>query len=53
MAGKRSEVDVLTGLSEHERRLLKRVLEIERAKLHLKAADLTDVIVRAVQEIYP
>jgi hypothetical protein len=53
VANKRTEVEVLTELSEQERRLLKRVLEIERAKLHLNAADLTDDIARAVLEIYP
>jgi conjugal transfer/entry exclusion protein len=50
---KRSEQDVLQALSDEERALLKRVLEIERARLHVKAADLTDDLLAAVKEILP
>jgi hypothetical protein len=49
----RSEQDVLQALSSEERALLKRVLEIERARLHVKAADLTDDLLGAVKEILP
>jgi hypothetical protein len=51
--GKRTEQDVLQELSNEERALLKRVLEIERARLHVKAADLTDDLLGAVKEILP
>ena len=50
---RRTERDVLSDLSEEERALLKRVLEIERAKLHLTAYDATDDILIAVREILP
>jgi hypothetical protein len=50
---KRTEQDVLQDLSEEERALLKRVLEIERARLHVSAADLTDDLLSAVKEILP
>jgi len=49
----RSEKQVLEELSDEERSLLKRVLEIERAKLHLSAYDATDDLIAAVQEILP
>ncbi|MEV0156004.1 hypothetical protein AB0H57_19995 [Micromonospora sp. NPDC050686] len=49
----RTEQDVLQDLSDEERALLKRVLEIERARLHVRAADLTDDLVGAVKEILP
>jgi len=44
---------VLEELSQEERALLKRVLEIERAKLHLAAYDATDDLLAAVKEILP
>lgn len=49
----RTEKQVLEELSPEERRLLKRVLEIERAKLHLSAYDATDDLITVVQEIIP
>ena len=49
----RTEQDVLRALSDEERALLKRVLEIERARLHVSAADLTDDLLGAVKEILP
>jgi len=53
MADKRTERDVLQELTADEQQLLKRVLEIERAKLHVKAADLTDDLLTAVRAILP
>lgn len=53
MTEKRTENQVLEELSPEERTLLKRVLEIERAKLHLSAYDATDDLIDAVQEIIP
>jgi hypothetical protein len=50
---KRTEKDVLKELTDEERTLLKRILEIERARLHVKAADLTDDLLAAVKEILP
>lgn len=50
---KRTERDVLQELTADELQLLRRVLEIERAKLHLKAADLTDDLLNAVRSILP
>jgi len=49
----RTEKRVLEDLSEEERALLKRVLEIERAKLHLTAYEATDDLLAAVKEILP
>jgi conjugal transfer/entry exclusion protein len=49
----RTEKQVLEELSQEERALLKRVLEIERAKLHLTAYDATDDLLTAVKEIIP
>ncbi|MCI2264991.1 hypothetical protein [Sediminivirga luteola] len=49
----RTEKQVLEELSNEERALLKRVLEIERAKLHLSAYDATDDLLDAVREILP
>ena len=49
----RTEKQVLEELSDEERALLKRVLEIERAKLHLSAYDATDDLLAAVKEIIP
>jgi hypothetical protein len=50
---RRAERDVLQELTVEQQALLKRVLEIERAKLHLKAADLTDDLLGAVKAILP
>ena len=50
---KRTERDVLQELTAEELQLLRRVLEIERAKLHLKAAELTDDLLGAVRSILP
>lgn len=54
MAGdSRTEGDVLAALTDQQRALLKRVLEIERAKLHLSAYDATDDLLAAVKGIVP
>ncbi len=53
MAQSRTEKQVLEELSQEERALLKRVLEIERAKLHMTAFDATDDLLAAVKEIIP
>jgi hypothetical protein len=50
---KRTEREVLQELTSDQRLLLKRVLEIERARLHIKAADLTDDLLGAVKAILP
>ena len=50
---KRTEREVLQELTAEEQQLLKRVLEIERAKLHVKAADLTDDLLSVVRAILP
>ncbi|MGY1753800.1 MULTISPECIES: hypothetical protein [unclassified Blastococcus] len=49
----RSEHEVLQQMTDIERALLKRILEIERAKLHITAHDPTDDLVRVVKEIIP
>ncbi len=53
MSQSRNEKQVLEELSDEQRALLKRVLEIERAKLHITAYDATDDLVAAVKEILP
>ncbi|BBY44168.1 hypothetical protein MCEL_24630 [Mycolicibacterium celeriflavum] len=53
MSEGRTEKHVLEELSNEERALLKRVLEIERAKLHMTAYDATDDLLAAVKEIIP
>lgn len=53
MSQSRTEKQVLEELSDEQRALLKRVLEIERAKLHVTAYDATDDLVAAVKEIIP
>ncbi len=53
MADERTEEDVLRELSDEQRRLLKRVLQIEAAKLHMSGYDATDDLVAAVKEIIP
>lgn len=49
----RTEELVVQELSDEERALLKRVLEIERAKLHVRAYEATDDLLAAVKEILP
>lgn len=51
----RTESDVIGGLSGEAKALLHRVLEIERSRLHLTAADatVTDEILTAVKGIVP
>ena len=49
----RTERDVLQELTLEQQRFLKRVLEIERARLHVKAADLTDELLGGVRAILP
>lgn len=53
MTEKRTEKQVLEELGEDQRALLKRVLEIERAKLHITGYDATDDLLAAVKEIIP
>lgn len=55
MVDGRTEKQVLEELSDTERAFLRRVLEIERAKLHLSAYDrrATDDLLAAVKEIVP
>lgn len=49
----RTEEQVVQELSDEERALLKRVLEIERAKLHVSAYEGTDDLLAVVKEILP
>ena len=51
----RTEAQVIEALSPDARLLLKRVLEIERARLHVKAADasVVDEILNSVKGIVP
>jgi conjugal transfer/entry exclusion protein len=53
VTNKRTERQVLEELSPEQQALLKRVLEIERAKLHITAYDATDDLLAAVKEIIP
>ncbi len=53
MTESRTEKQVLEELSDEQRALLKRVLEIERAKLHIAAYDATDDLLAAVKELIP
>lgn len=53
MAEARDERQVLDELSTDEQHLLRRVLEIERSKLHLSAYDGTDDLLAVVEEIVP
>lgn len=53
MSEPRTEKQVLEELSDEQRALLKRVLEVERAKLHITAYDATDDLLAAVKEIIP
>ena len=47
------EPELFAQQMDEQRALLKRVLEIERAKLHITAYDATDDLVAAVKEILP
>lgn len=49
----RSEMDVLSELEPEARTLLKRVLEIELSRIHVKDADVSGEIVTAVKGIVP
>lgn len=49
----RTEADVVKSLSEEERELLKRVLQIERANLHIKEYRPTDDLIDVVKAIFP
>ncbi|MCC2591829.1 hypothetical protein LKO27_00085 [Tessaracoccus sp. OS52] len=49
----RTEEQAVEELTPEERMLLKRVLEIERAKLHVSAYEATDDLLAAVKEIMP
>jgi hypothetical protein len=49
----RTEQEVLRALTDEERTLLKKVLQIERAKLHTSAYDPTEELLAAVKEILP
>lgn len=53
MSDQRSEHEVVEGLSPDARLLLKRVLEIERGRLHVKAAEATVIeeILHAIRGI--
>ncbi|MFD5857596.1 hypothetical protein [Streptomyces chartreusis] len=52
-SGGRTEKQVLEELNEEELALLRRVLQIERAKMHLSAYEATDDLLAAVKEIIP
>ena len=51
----RSETEIIAGLDPQAKDLLKRVLEIERARVHLKVSDseTVDELYAAVREIAP
>jgi hypothetical protein len=49
----RTEQEVVGDMSEEARAYLKRVLEIERARLHVTDPDLTDELLDAVKRILP
>jgi hypothetical protein len=52
-AARRTERDVLQGLTIAEQQLLKRVLELELSRLHVKNPDLSEDLLRAVKAIVP
>ncbi len=52
-SSERTEEQVVQELNAEERVFLKRVLEIERAKLHVSAYDATDDLLAVVKEILP
>lgn len=45
--------DVVNSLSDEARQLLQRVLQIERERLHIRSADVTDEIVQVVKGLMP
>jgi hypothetical protein len=49
----RTEQEVVGELSTDERAYLKRVLELERARLHVTNPDLTEELLDAVKRILP
>jgi hypothetical protein len=49
----RTEKEVVGEMSDDARAYLKRVLEIERARLHVTDPDLTDELLEAVKKILP
>lgn len=49
----RTEEQVVQELSDEERAFLKRVLEIERSKLHISAYEATNDLLAAVKAILP
>lgn len=51
--GRRTEQDVIGSLTADQKKFLKRVLEIERSKLHLQPDELPDELLAAVKEIIP
>ncbi|WP_313354547.1 hypothetical protein [Microbacterium sp.] len=51
MPENRTERRVLEDLSDDERALLTRALEIERSKLHLPGYDATEELLAAVKEV--
>ena len=53
MSDVRDERQVLDELTKQEQKLLRRVLEIERSKLHLSAYDGTEDLLTLVREILP
>lgn len=53
MSEGRTEKQVISELSSEAAALLKRVLMIERAKLHIAAYDATEDLLAAVKEVLP
>jgi hypothetical protein len=53
MSEVRDERQVFDALTKPEQQLLRRVLEIERSKLHLSAYDGTEDLLAVVREILP
>jgi hypothetical protein len=53
MSDVRDERQLLDDLTKEEQQLLRRVLEIERSKLHLSAYDGTEDLLAVVREILP
>ena len=49
----RTEQEVVGEMSDDARAYLKRVLEVERARLHVTDPDLTDELLEAVKRILP
>ena len=53
MAETRDELQVIKDLTEEEQDLLRRVLKIEKSKMHLSTYDATDDLLAVVKEILP